>query len=210
MPDLRTQFRPMTEDELYRWYADELSEAFPPQERKPLTDILSLMAEGKYMPLGLFRQQRLIGYAAVWSEPDGGCALIDYLGVSAPLRGQGLGGDILRRLIARYPDRRIITEAELPADSDDGDENRLRRRRIAFYTRNGFAPAYEMGGCGLRWQVLVSGVKPGTAALARLMTEHRGLYAAVARADVLIPLPPDAALIMPHWMQGRPQEEPPT
>lgn len=192
-------FRPMDDAELARWHRDELSEAFPPQERKPFADILALMAAGRYEPLGLFLRGRLMGYAAIWSEPGSCCALTDYLGVSASLRGGGLGSDILRRLIARYPDKRIVVEAELPAE-DDSAENLLRRRRIGFYVRNGFTPAYVMGACGMRLQVLVSGGMPDSAALPRIMAAHSALYAAVSRADAVIPLPPDMEPPMPYWM----------
>ena len=36
-------FRPLTAQEIPLWHADELSEAFIPQERKPLPDILHMI-----------------------------------------------------------------------------------------------------------------------------------------------------------------------
>ncbi len=40
-------FRPMTCDEIPRWYESELTEAFIPQERKPLAEIFRLREEGR-------------------------------------------------------------------------------------------------------------------------------------------------------------------
>ena len=47
-------FRLLTAKEYPRWYHDQLSEAFVPQERKPLPDILRLLEEGRYEGWGLF------------------------------------------------------------------------------------------------------------------------------------------------------------
>ena len=38
-------FRTMSPDEIRYWYTEELSEAFAPNERKPLQDILMLQNE---------------------------------------------------------------------------------------------------------------------------------------------------------------------
>ena len=93
---MRREIRPMTVPEIEKWYAEELAEAFAPAERKPLADILSLRAEGRYELLGLFNERdELLGYATIWRQPDGaGLVLLDYLGVSARLRNGGLGAEI--------------------------------------------------------------------------------------------------------------------
>lgn len=95
---MRREIRPMTVPEIEKWYAEELAEAFAPAERKPLADILSLRAEGRYELLGLFNERdELLGYATIWRQPDGaGLVLLDYLGVSARLRNGGLGGRAVR------------------------------------------------------------------------------------------------------------------
>ena len=41
------EFRIMETDELQNWYDQELSEAFPPRERKPLPVIRELIAAGR-------------------------------------------------------------------------------------------------------------------------------------------------------------------
>ena len=52
-------FRLLTAKEYPRWYHDQLSEAFVPQERKPLPDILRLLEEGRYEVWGLFDEAEL-------------------------------------------------------------------------------------------------------------------------------------------------------
>ena len=69
---MRREIRPMTVPEIEKWYAEELAEAFAPAERKPLADILSLRAEGRYELLGLFNERdELLGYATIWRQPEG-------------------------------------------------------------------------------------------------------------------------------------------
>ena len=84
------------------WYQNELCEAFPPNERKPLATMLSLAAEGRYELLGLFDGEALLGYATLWSDPEWpDYVMLDYLGVTAARRSGGLGGQILAELARR-------------------------------------------------------------------------------------------------------------
>ena len=53
-------FRLLTAKEYPRWYHDQLSEAFVPQERKPLPDILRLLEEGRYEVWVLFDEDELL------------------------------------------------------------------------------------------------------------------------------------------------------
>lgn len=183
-------FRPMTAAETELWYRTELAEAFPPQERKPLSDILRMMAEARYSVWGLWESGALLGYAALWSRPGVPLVLLDYLGVTAARRNGGLGGHILQRLKAQgIP---LVLESELPV-GDGGDPIRL--RRIAFYERCGFVPLYVMATCGMAWQALVSDPVPGKEAI---MAAHRALYGP-GRRDVCIPLPPGQTPEKPYW-----------
>ena len=53
------ELRPITD--LEQWYARELTEAFPPNERKPLADIRALLEAGRYEALGLYDGAALLG-----------------------------------------------------------------------------------------------------------------------------------------------------
>ena len=187
-------FRPLTAQEIPLWHADELSEAFIPQERKPLPDILHMIADGRYEVWGLFDADRLLGYAALWKSNAVPLVLLDYLGVTRSRRSEGLGSRILSYLSAQG--RTLVTEAELPIPDGEPDENALRLRRIQFYIRNGFTPAYIMSTCGMVWQALLCGtVEP----LENIMVQHKTLYGDV-RTDVVIPLPEGQTPQPPYWM----------
>lgn len=194
----KREFRQMTEEEIRRWYDSEFSEAFAENERKPLADILNLIGDGRYELWGFFEGQRLLGYAGLWKRRGIPLVLLDYLGVTAALRNGGIGAHLLSLLKGQgHP---IVTEAELPVAGDDEAENILRLRRIGFYRRNGFAPAYEMATCGMRWQALLAGAEE--LELQDVMTWHRDLYGP-ERTDVRVPLEPGETPEMPYWMQHR-------
>lgn len=191
------EFRQMTRQEIEYWYQVEFSEAFAENERKPLPDILDLAAQGRYQLWGLFDGGRMLGYATLWRRAGIPLVLLDYLGVSARLRNGGLGADILARLKEQgFP---IVTESELPVDGDSDAENHIRLRRIGFYQRNGFTPAYEMATCGMRWQALLANTDGLD--MADIMAWHKTLYGP-ERTDVKVPLGPDEVPEMPYWMKN--------
>lgn len=194
------KLREMTREELPAWYDQELSEAFPPNERKPLEDFFALIDAGRYQLLGLYEDGTLLGYAGMWSDPAyPAYVLLDQLGVTAARRNGGLGGKILALLGERYRGiARIITEAERPVPGGDPAENALRLRRLGFYQRAGFVNTYEMGSCGVRFQTLILGDPPED--LSGLMEAHRAIYGP-ARTDVKVPLGPDEEPELPYWMR---------
>lgn len=191
-------FRHMTRSEAEAWYGSDFAEAFAENERKPLADILAMVDVGRYELWGLFAGDRMAGYAALWRRKGIPLVLLDYLGVSADLRNRGLGADILSRLRAHgFP---IVTESELPVVGDSDAENDLRRRRITFYQRSGFLPAYEMATCGMRWQALLTNADGLD--LHDVMAWHRALYGP-ERTDVQVPIGPDETPAPPYWMINR-------
>ena len=189
-------FRRMTEEEIDLWYKTDFSEAFAENERKPVADILELIRQERYELWGLFKGPRLIGYAALWKREGIPLVLLDYLGVTAALRSRGIGAQILDVLISQgHP---IVAESELPVPEDSEEANKIRARRIDFYRRNGFAPAYEMATCGMRWQAMLAnadGLDP-----ADIMRWHKELYGP-ERTDVKVPLGPDETPELPYWMK---------
>ncbi len=189
------EFRILTENEIRIWYETELCRTFIPQECKPLDDIFRLISEGRYEIWGLLDGASLLGYACLWKHPDLTLVLLDYLGVTAVRRNEGLGGEILHRL--QEQGRPLVTESELPVDGDIEKENHIRRRRIAFYTRHGFTAAYPMATCGMAWQAMVCA--PGMDA-ADVMTQHRALYGP-GRSDVMVPLGEGEKPKLPYWMK---------
>ena len=122
-------FRLLTAEEYPRWYHDQLSEAFVPQERKPLPDILRLLEEGRYEVWGLFDEDELLSYAALWKNTTIPLVLLDYLGTTRARRNEGLGSDMLSRL--EQQGRPLVAEAEFPVPGGSDVENALRLRRIS-------------------------------------------------------------------------------
>ena len=139
-----------------------------------------------------------IGFACLWKRAGIPLVLLDYLGVAARLRGGGLGARMLSQLKAQG--RPMVLESEKPLPGGDEAENALRLRRIAFYERCGFAPAYEMATCGMRWQAMLAGAE--VYELKDIMRWHRQLYDE-KRTDVQVPLGPDETPAPPYWMEHR-------
>lgn len=189
-------FRRMTDDEIVSWYDGDLARDFAPNERKPLQDIFSLVARDCYEIWGLFENDRLLGYATLWKRTGIPLMLLDYLGVTESRRNGGLGGRILALL--RRCGGPLVTESELPIPGAAAEENALRTRRIGFYRRNGFVPAYEMATCGLRWQALLANAEGLD--MADVMRWHKELYGP-ERTDVKVPIGKDETPELPYWMR---------
>lgn len=193
-------FRAMNEREIRGWYVQEFVQTFPPNEQKPLPFLLELIADGRYTLMGLYDGPALLGYACLQTHPDcPGYVLLDYLGVTAARRNEGLGGHVLALLEEKLQGIAcLIVEAESPVPSADAAENDLRVRRIGFYERCGFRRVYEMGACGIRCQALIQG-EPGTPE--SLLAAHRTIYGD-DRPDITIPLGPDETPAPAHWGRG--------
>ena len=192
-------FRLMNASERDHWYAHLLPEGFGPNEIKPREDVERLLAEDRYEIWGLIPgdpESLPVGFACLWKRAGIPLVLLDYLGVTAALRNGGWGARMLELLKAQG--RPLVMESELPVEGAPEEENAIRRRRIAFYERNGFVPAYEMATCGLRWQALLSGAEQYE--LEDIMRWHKQLYDE-KRTDVKVPLGPDEVPELPYWMK---------
>lgn len=196
------QFRRMTPPEIEYWYAVLLPEGFEPNEIKPWADFERLLAEDRYEIWGLFEDGPAgpgndpIGFACLWKRSGIPLVLLDYLGVTEALRNGGWGAWMLSQM--KGQGRPLVCESELPVEGSSEAENAIRRRRIAFYERNGFRPAYEMATCGLRWQALL--INDEAYRINDIMRWHKQLYDE-KRTDVQVPLGPDEQPLPPYWMK---------
>ena len=109
-------------------------EAFSPEERCPLDDLLKTGATvfrinegGKTAGFMAVRYYRNLVYLA-------------YLAVRSSMRACGIGSRALSELISRHPDKQVVVEYEAPDSRAGNNDERIRRRR--FYRRAGF---YETG-----------------------------------------------------------------
>ena len=109
--------------------------AFPEEERIPWDDLLRLVRE---MPLELavYREDAgPLGFTIVYPRPR--LSWFWYFAVPPELRGRGIGQRILSTLLARYEGRSAVLDMEDPAQPGAPNPEQ-RRRRAAFYRRNGF------------------------------------------------------------------------
>ena len=192
----------LTKAELTALYREHLTTDFPKSELKPLKGMLNLMDRGVYDPLLVTDNGEPVGYAMVWLSQNRKGALLEYFGVLRGKRNGGIGSRILTLLTGRYG--QLFGEAEAPS-SDDPEENDLRRRRIAFYERNGFRVLdYECALFGVRFHCLYRGPETDDRVVGQM---HRGVYAGWFSPEhmaryIQLPLKPGEPIHpAPAWME---------
>ena len=197
------ELRLLNKEELASLYQSEMTVDFPHAELKPLSAMLRLMDLGRYDPLLVSEDGEAVGYALVWLSQDRAGALLEYFGVLRGLRNGGLGTKILELLAERYG--QIFGEAEAPGPEASPEENDLRRRRIAFYERNGFRVLdYQCALFGVRFHCLYRGPEADDRKVEAL---HRGVYAgyfspAHMERYIQLPLRPgEAVRPAPEWVE---------
>ena len=192
----------LTKEELTDLYREHLTSDFPRSELKPLKGMLNLMDRGVYDPLLVLDGETPVGYAMVWLSADRKGALLEYFGVLRGLRNGGIGSRILALLAERYG--QLFGEAEAPS-SEIPEENDLRRRRIAFYERNGFRVLdYDCALFGVHFNCLYRGPETDDRAVEAM---HRSVYLAWFSGShferyIQLPLKPGEAIIpVQEWVE---------
>lgn len=128
--------------------------AFPKSERKPFWLIKRKATQGK-MEILAITENGFAGLAIMMFYKD--MALLDYFAIDPERRSGGLGSKALKVLSDMYSDRRLFLEIELP-DGSDSDE--IKRRRKAFYLRNGLVEAnFKADLFGVPMEMLTFGCK---------------------------------------------------
>lgn len=198
----------LDKQELTDLYQSEMVFDFPKAELKPLRAMLRLMDMGQYDPLLITDEEGSpLGYAMLWLPRARNGALLEYLGVLRGKRNGGLGTQVLPLLAERYG--QLFGEAEAPT-SDDPAENDLRRRRIAFYERNGFRVLdYECALFGVHFNCLYRGPETDDRKVEAL---HRSVYADYFSPEhmaryIQLPLHPGEAIHpSPAWVEEDEEE----
>jgi GNAT superfamily N-acetyltransferase len=117
-------------------YKNKMTEDFPKAELKPLEVILKAIDNGIYEPLGLFDDEKIIGYTFL--AKLGRDYLVDYLAVYADSRNNGAGSNMVQLLADYLKDAgHIIGEVEDPDHATDTAAKDIQTRRLNFYMRNG-------------------------------------------------------------------------
>lgn len=124
--------------EIKKIYDTHMQEAFPPSELRPYKNIEMLTKQGYYFCYGLYEDSRLLAYAFFTKSADRNYCLLDYYAVVAGLRGSGIGSKFFPLLREKMQTMDgILIEVESVESTDVEEEKALRRRRIAFYEKNG-------------------------------------------------------------------------
>ena len=167
------ELRIPTLEELRTVYRQDMTEAFPPTELKPLAAMEKMWNEGWYKPYCLYDDDGTgpIGTAFLWLGHPG-WAILDYLCVTAGWRNDGFGGEILRMLHEMEPETVIFGEAEAPVHAPDPA---MAERRLGFYARCGLRTAgYDTEMFGVHYKTLYLANRE--VADADLMAEHEFIY----------------------------------
>ncbi|MBD5345286.1 MAG: GNAT family N-acetyltransferase [Bacteroides sp.] len=105
------------------------TDAFPPEERRPWSDILRLADTDPRFNLYIIYIDLIpVGLITVWNL--GQARYVEHFAIHPSHRGAGTGLEVIRAVI-NMPGAPLVLEVE-PAQTGE-----LARRRIAFYTRAG-------------------------------------------------------------------------
>lgn len=127
-------------------------ESFPRKERDNTQAVLASIESGSRFCMVAHRNHQLIGLAILLALVDLDIQFLEYFAVDSRLRNLGIGSQFLGHLgtelrSAPSPASGVTFEVDQP-DLVEGEERRLRQRRIEFYERNGAvlvecAPSYR-------------------------------------------------------------------
>ena len=112
--------------------------AFPEGEQIPWDDLMRLVEE---MPLDFtayYNDETFVGFTIVYPRQKANWYW--YFAVRPELRGKGFGQQILTQLNERYKGQTCVLDMEAVEQICDNSEQR--KRRHAFYFRNGFRDTY--------------------------------------------------------------------
>jgi len=106
--------------------------SFPENERRPWSSILYMLD----LPSPFFTMiailddsKQLLGFYTLWHFPD--AYYLEHFAIDPLMRGNGIGGEVIRHILSTAGEAPLILEVELP----DSDPDAV--RRISFYESHG-------------------------------------------------------------------------
>lgn len=108
--------------------------AFPEEEQIPWDDLMRLIGEMHLDFTAYYDGEDFIGFTIIYPRPSFNWYW--YFAVRDDLRSKGYGQEILSMTIERYKGLTSVFDMESPRQECDNIEQR--KRRHAFYLRNGF------------------------------------------------------------------------
>lgn len=146
----------LTQEQLkpvYELYLD----AFPEIERKPISLIEEKVAEGSSQVFSIMDGEEFVGFAIfVVGEK---MVLLDFFAIHPSKRCGGYGSQVFPLFFAQYEGKKFLLEIEDPNALDvDEEELVIRRRRKAFYLRQGMiSMPFIIDLFGVEMEVLTNG-----------------------------------------------------
>lgn len=131
------------------------NEAFPEEERIPLSEFLQLDGREDYHFFAFYDEDDFIGFASVLYNAK--VFYVSFFAIVPQMRSHGYGSKIIDKLVEFYgPTRSMVLEVERLDEPNDNPEQRA--ARWDFYKRNGFKTSnafleYE----GLSFEILYRG-----------------------------------------------------
>jgi GNAT superfamily N-acetyltransferase len=132
-------------------------EAIPVKERKTPEQVAEMAARPDYQVLAGFVGDELVAFSIAYAAADEPWSLFEYLGVSRPFRGRGLGAALFRRVVASDAVRGRTLLLEVDSEWTGAADIAVRRARKAFYRREG---CREIEGLRYRLPLASSGPDP--------------------------------------------------
>lgn len=138
---------------IYKLYLD----AFPEIERKPIPLIEEKVAEGTSQVFSILDQDEFVGFAMFVVGEDK--VLLDFFAISPEKRCGGYGSRVFPLFWDYYKGKKFLLEIEDPNATDvEEEELSLRRRRKAFYLRQGMqSMPFLIDLFGVEMEVLTNG-----------------------------------------------------
>ncbi len=128
-------------------------EAFPKKERMPFPVMVAMSKLWNTSFLGFYDRDSLCGF--VYLAQNKKMVFIMFLAVDEKLRSKGYGSAILHEIQKIYPDKKITISIE-PCD-DKAPDIALRKKRKAFYMRNGYIETgYFMKLNGVMQEIIIT------------------------------------------------------
>lgn len=112
------------------------TESFPANERHTGRVIRKRVNNGQYRAVVGRLPDEVVFMALLWPLKNTDFILLDYMAVKKGYRGEGIGTEFMRHIfdILKMYGKYLILEVENP---DYGNNTDQRKRRVAFYSRNG-------------------------------------------------------------------------
>lgn len=169
-------------------YDARMKEDFPPDELRPFSSMQALTQQNSYASFGYDEDGNIMAYACFARVKDSPAAMLDYYAVSKQSRGSGIGSKFLAAFPAFLKPlgvQHVILEVESVEKAKDAVQAEIRRRRIAFYEKNGCRRTQVRSLLyGVYYDVMVLSMSGGAETNQTIMQQLRDTYRVILKPIV--------------------------